>query len=45
MEIKNCDGETALHVAARNGRALIVELLLSHGVNINARDNDGWTVL
>jgi len=35
----------ALHVAVRRGTLEIVELLLQHGANINARDQDGRTPL
>ena len=32
----------ALHFAAGEGQVNVLEWLVSHGANINARDNDGW---
>ena len=37
--------ETLLHCAARNNRTEIVNLLLSKGADVNARDNDNRTPL
>lgn len=34
-----------LHVAARNSRADVLELLLSHGAHVNAQDYEGYTPL
>jgi ankyrin repeat protein len=34
-------GWTALHVAAANGHAAIVDLLLQHGADVNAPDQCG----
>lgn len=31
--------------AAGNGSTSTVQLLLDHGADINAEDNDGWTAL
>ena len=39
------DGETALHVAAQQGKHELVEALLANGANVNARDNKGRTPL
>jgi ankyrin repeat protein len=39
------DGATALTVAAERGLAGMVQLLLSHGANVNARSATGWTAL
>jgi hypothetical protein len=39
------DGGTPLHVAATNGRELIVALLLAKGASANAPDDNGWTPL
>jgi ankyrin repeat protein len=36
---------TALHIAASGGHAEAVTLLLDHGADINARDNNGDTAL
>eukprot|EP00026_Physarum_polycephalum_P017727 Phypoly_transcript_19050.p1 GENE.Phypoly_transcript_19050~~Phypoly_transcript_19050.p1 ORF type:complete len:135 (+),score=22.87 Phypoly_transcript_19050:77-481(+) len=38
-------GETALHWAARTGMISTVELLLSHGAKVNAKDTSGETPL
>ena len=35
---RDADGATALHTAAYTGRADVVELLIAHGADINARD-------
>ena len=40
-EATNKDGETALHIGARFGRAGAVSVLLEYGANTEARDNDG----
>ena len=34
-----------IHIAAGDGKAEIVELLLRHGANVNAKDEDGRTPL
>jgi len=39
------NGRTPLHNAAANGHKEIVELLIAKGVDVNARDNDGYTPL
>jgi ankyrin repeat protein len=39
-------GETLFQTPARNGRLAAMRVLLSHGgggVDINAKDSDGWT--
>ena len=38
-------GATALHVAAAKGYMNVMSVLLQAEVDINARDNDGWTPL
>lgn len=38
-------GKTALQVAAHQGHASIVKLLLDSGASVNAKDNDGDTCL
>ncbi|KAA8519501.1 hypothetical protein F0562_013757 [Nyssa sinensis] len=37
------DGQTALHVAVRNGHLEMVRILLEGGVNVNKPDARGWT--
>lgn len=41
----NDKASTPLHMAARHGHAAVVEVLLSHGANVNAANNDGMTPL
>ncbi|PIO57250.1 ankyrin repeat protein, partial [Teladorsagia circumcincta] len=42
VNAQNKGGATALHFAALNGNAYLVELLLSHpGIDINLRNRDG----
>ena len=38
-------GGTPLHVAAFNGHTECVKFLVGSGVEVNARDNEGWTAL
>lgn len=38
-------GITALHIAANNGKLRVTEILISNGVDINARDSDGESPL
>ncbi|MCC2646037.1 MAG: hypothetical protein K0R02_102 [Rickettsiaceae bacterium] len=44
-DLNENDARTALHHAAYRGNAGIVELLLKHGMNINAQDSNGQTPL
>lgn len=39
------DGVTPLMLAASKGRTEIAEVILQAGVNINEKDDDGWTAL
>ena len=40
------DGNTALHVAARESRANCVRALLSHpGIDVNIKNNEGHTAM
>jgi ankyrin repeat protein len=41
----DADGWTPLHWAADEGYVDVVELLITAGADVNARDNDGWTPL
>ncbi len=45
LTIQDNEGNTALHLAARNGNNLILQVLLAHGANINAVNNNGDTAL
>jgi ankyrin repeat protein len=46
MDLKDSEGSTPLILATRYGHKDIVELLLSTGkVDVNAKNNDGWTPL
>jgi ankyrin repeat protein len=45
VDEKNKAGQTALMLAAREGRDESVKALLERGAKINERDNDGWTPL
>lgn len=42
VELRN---KTSLHIAAAHGREDIVQLLLKHGADIEARSDGGWTPL
>lgn len=44
-EMVNQDGQTILHIAARNGHCDKVEFLLGCGFDVNAQDNVGNTAL
>jgi len=50
VNLKDTSGATALHYAAFGGHCRVVELLVQHGANINARDNKygatpaGWAI-
>ena len=41
LDTKNVNGETALHIAAKNGYVDIVKALLAKGASINIVDEDG----
>ncbi|KAF8244054.1 ankyrin repeat protein [Wilcoxina mikolae CBS 423.85] len=46
IEVKNGEhGETVLHRAARNANKAVVQFLLHHGADIQAKDRCGWTPL
>jgi hypothetical protein len=36
-------GHTGLYLAAENGHEVVVQLPLKHMVDVDAKDNDGWT--
>jgi cytohesin len=41
----NGDGQRPLHAAASNGKTSLVQLLINHGADVNATDNNGYTPL
>lgn len=45
VDLRNAKGRTALHVAARKGKAELVSLLINARCSPDARDMDGWTPL
>jgi ankyrin repeat protein len=45
LEAVNSSGETALHIAATQGYATIVQALAERGANLNARNGRGQTPL
>ena len=44
-QFKNSDGLDSLVWAAYNGHIPAATLLLDHGADLNATDNDGWNAL
>ena len=42
LEVKNFDGETAFHIAAREGYSDIVSILLKSGSQVNTQDDSGY---
>ena len=45
VNAKDGNGQTPLHVAARNNSLEVAELLISSGAEVNAKDNRGETPL
>jgi ankyrin repeat protein len=45
IHVRDDVGMTPLHRAAENGQAEVVKCLLAHGADVEARTNDGQTVL
>nr|XP_042117166.1 60 kDa lysophospholipase isoform X2 [Peromyscus maniculatus bairdii] len=45
LNLKDCSGQTPLHVAARRGHASVVTMLLQKGVDVNAHNEDGHSPL
>lgn len=45
MDVTDNDGATPLHVAVAKGRRMLVDVLIGHGANVNARTNIGLTPL
>src|ERR1019366_3405932 len=43
--IRNSDGRTPLHVAARDAHLEAARMIIGQGADMNARDNNGWTPL
>jgi len=45
LGVRTKDGSTALHEAANNGHTAVVRVLLTHGADINAKNEWDWTPL
>jgi ankyrin repeat protein len=45
LEAKNNFGQTALLLAAREGRTTQLDALIKAGAKVNAKDEDGWTAI
>ncbi|KAJ2989487.1 hypothetical protein NUW58_g3441 [Xylaria curta] len=45
VDYQDNNGQTALHLAARNGHTPVVDTLLRHGTQVYAKDNSGQTAL
>jgi ankyrin repeat protein len=45
VEAKNNFGQTALMLAAREGRTQQLDALIKNGAKVNAKDEDGWSPL
>src|SRR5262249_19650447 len=45
LEIKSSRGDSALNIAASNGKAEVIPVLLNAGADIQVRDKDGYTPL
>lgn len=45
LEAKNQDGQTAVHLASKQGEEAILEKLIASGANVNCRDQHGNTPL
>ena len=45
IDARDNKGNTALIMAARNGQAKIVKLLIDNGANVNAKNDEGFTAL
>ena len=45
IDSADCEGDTALHIAARNNNASIFNLLVAHGANIHLKNKNGCSSL
>jgi ankyrin repeat protein len=45
LQLKNDDMETLLHFAAAGGCIEVIDFLITQGLNVNARNSNGWTPL
>mmetsp|Transcript_19795 Transcript_19795/g.39846 ORF Transcript_19795/g.39846 Transcript_19795/m.39846 type:complete len:158 (+) Transcript_19795:1119-1592(+) len=45
VNVRNCYGQTALHLAAWRGSLGVFEFLLENGADVHATDNDGLNAL
>ena len=43
IDVRDADGNTALHAAAKAGHVEVCELLLHNRAHVNARNKDGYT--
>ena len=45
LDIKDGDGQAAIHLAVLKRRSLIVEILVTNGVSLKSRNQDGMNPL
>lgn len=45
VNVKDADNQTALHYATMYGHTVMIERLVRHGADVNARGDEGLTAL